>query len=109
MDPEKFRDSKNEDTKRFIYKLSTFSLLHIGTEGAVNLIRWFEWTELVFSRSKCVPEETVSEFVQGTLTNDPAPYVFPVDQENEDEFYNLTDETWIGNDLKTYDLEDSRN
>ncbi|GJS58145.1 hypothetical protein Tco_0652929 [Tanacetum coccineum] len=27
-----------------------------GTEGAVNLIRWFERTESVFSRSKCAEE-----------------------------------------------------
>nr|GEW17057.1 reverse transcriptase domain-containing protein [Tanacetum cinerariifolium] len=28
-----------------------------GTEGAVGLIRWFEWTKLVFSRSNCAEEK----------------------------------------------------
>ncbi|GJU64830.1 hypothetical protein Tco_1246665 [Tanacetum coccineum] len=40
-----------------------------GTEGAVNLIRWFERTESVFSRSKCAEEDRVT-FATGTLTND---------------------------------------
>ncbi|GKC62364.1 hypothetical protein Tco_1094962 [Tanacetum coccineum] len=40
-----------------------------GTEGAVGLIRWFEHTKLVFSRSKCAEEDRVS-FSTGTLTND---------------------------------------
>ncbi|GJX19309.1 hypothetical protein Tco_0221986 [Tanacetum coccineum] len=40
-----------------------------GTEGAVNLIRWFERTESVFSRSKCAKEDRVT-FATGTLTND---------------------------------------
>nr|GEW38321.1 reverse transcriptase domain-containing protein [Tanacetum cinerariifolium] len=31
-----------------------------GTEGAVRLIRWFECTELVFSRSKCAKEDIVT-------------------------------------------------
>ncbi|GJY64288.1 hypothetical protein Tco_0465748 [Tanacetum coccineum] len=31
-----------------------------GTEGAVDLIRWFERTESVFSRSKCVEEDIVT-------------------------------------------------
>ncbi|GKB61334.1 hypothetical protein Tco_0917520 [Tanacetum coccineum] len=31
-----------------------------GTEGAVNLIRWFECTELVFSHSKCAEEDRVT-------------------------------------------------
>nr|GEU32839.1 putative reverse transcriptase domain-containing protein [Tanacetum cinerariifolium] len=31
-----------------------------GTEGAVGLIRWFERTELVFSRSKCAKENKVT-------------------------------------------------
>ncbi|GJX01829.1 hypothetical protein Tco_0185742 [Tanacetum coccineum] len=39
-----------------------------GTEGAVNLIRWFERTELVFSCSNCVEENKVA-FVTGTLTD----------------------------------------
>ncbi|GKD37269.1 hypothetical protein Tco_1257476 [Tanacetum coccineum] len=40
-----------------------------GTKGAVGLIRWFERTESVFSRSKCVEEDRVT-FATGTLTND---------------------------------------
>ncbi|GJR00134.1 reverse transcriptase domain-containing protein [Tanacetum coccineum] len=99
-----------------------------GTEGAVNLIRWFERTESVFSRSKCAEEDRVT-FATGTLTNDALSwwnsYAQPIgiDQANqiawtelkrlltdkycprtevkkmEDEFYNLTVK---GNDLKTY-------
>ncbi|GKB52012.1 hypothetical protein Tco_0902765 [Tanacetum coccineum] len=40
-----------------------------GTKGAVDLIRWFERTELVFSRSKYAEEDRVT-FAIGTLTND---------------------------------------
>ncbi|GJZ49657.1 hypothetical protein Tco_0603847, partial [Tanacetum coccineum] len=40
-----------------------------GTKGAVDLIRWFERTELVFSRSKYAEEDRVT-FATGTLTND---------------------------------------
>nr|GEZ14407.1 hypothetical protein [Tanacetum cinerariifolium] len=41
-----------------------------GTEGViVGLIRWFERTESVFSRSNCVEENKVA-FATGTLTND---------------------------------------
>ncbi|GJT01167.1 putative reverse transcriptase domain-containing protein [Tanacetum coccineum] len=40
-----------------------------GTEGAVSLIRWFERTESVFSRSKCAKENKVT-FATGTLTDD---------------------------------------
>ncbi|GJZ43118.1 hypothetical protein Tco_0590373 [Tanacetum coccineum] len=40
-----------------------------GTEGAVDLIRWFERTESVFSRSKCTEEDKVT-FSTGTLTDD---------------------------------------
>ncbi|GKE61122.1 hypothetical protein Tco_1511489, partial [Tanacetum coccineum] len=55
-----------------------------GTEGAVNLIRWFERTESVFSRSKCAEEDRVT---------------FSTVKKLEDEFYNLVVK---GNDLKTY-------
>ncbi|GJW47353.1 reverse transcriptase domain-containing protein [Tanacetum coccineum] len=98
-----------------------------GTEGAVNLIRWFERTESVFSRSKCAEEDRVT-FATGTLTNDALSwwnaYAQPngIEQANritwtklkelltnkyfpqtevkkmEDEFYNLVVK---GNDLKT--------
>ncbi|GKC54174.1 hypothetical protein Tco_1076919 [Tanacetum coccineum] len=40
-----------------------------GTKGAVGLIRWFERTESVFSRSKCAEEDKVT-FATGTLTDD---------------------------------------
>nr|GEY86292.1 reverse transcriptase domain-containing protein [Tanacetum cinerariifolium] len=40
-----------------------------GMEGVVGLIRWFERTESVFSRSNCVEENKVA-FATGTLTND---------------------------------------
>ncbi|GJU06802.1 reverse transcriptase domain-containing protein [Tanacetum coccineum] len=99
-----------------------------GTEGAVGLIRWFERTELVFSRSKCVEEDRVT-FTTGSLTDDALSwwnaYAQPIriEQANmitwtelkrlltnkycprtkvkkmEDEFYNLA---MKGNDLKTY-------
>ncbi|GJW34719.1 reverse transcriptase domain-containing protein [Tanacetum coccineum] len=99
-----------------------------GTEGAVNLIRWFERTESVFSRSNCAEENKVT-FATGTLTDGALSwwnaYAQPIgiDQANqitwtelkrlltnkycprtevkkmEDEFYNLVVK---GNDLKTY-------
>nr|GEV49892.1 putative reverse transcriptase domain-containing protein [Tanacetum cinerariifolium] len=40
-----------------------------GTKGVVRLIRWFERTESVFSRSNCAEENKVA-FATGTLTND---------------------------------------
>ncbi|GKC01975.1 hypothetical protein Tco_0993585, partial [Tanacetum coccineum] len=40
-----------------------------GTEGAVGLIRWFERTESVFSRSNCT-EDCKVKFATGTLTED---------------------------------------
>ncbi|GJT37529.1 reverse transcriptase domain-containing protein [Tanacetum coccineum] len=99
-----------------------------GTEGAVDLIRWFERTESVFSHSKCAEEDRVT-FATGTLTNDALSwwnaYAQPIgiEQANkitwtelkrlltnkycprtevkkmEDEFYNLVVK---GDDLKTY-------
>nr|GFA81925.1 reverse transcriptase domain-containing protein [Tanacetum cinerariifolium] len=99
-----------------------------GTEGAVDLIRWFEQTKSVFSRSNCVEENRVT-FATGTLTDDALSwwnaYAQPIgiEQANkitwtelkrlltnkycprtkikkmEEEFYNLIVK---GNDLKTY-------
>ncbi|GJY49521.1 reverse transcriptase domain-containing protein [Tanacetum coccineum] len=99
-----------------------------GTKVVVHLIRWFERTESVFSRSKCAEEDRVT-FATGTLTNDALSwwnaYAQPIgiEQANritwtelkrlltnkycprtevkkmEDEFYNLVVK---GNDLKTY-------
>ncbi|GJV23436.1 reverse transcriptase domain-containing protein [Tanacetum coccineum] len=97
-------------------------------ERAVDLVRWFERTESVFSRSNCVEENKVT-FDTGTLTKDALSwwnaYTQPIriEQANkitwtelkrlltnkycprtdikkmEDEFYNMVIK---GNDLKTY-------
>ncbi|GKE28256.1 hypothetical protein Tco_1443640 [Tanacetum coccineum] len=40
-----------------------------STEGGVGLIRWFERTESVFSRSRCAEENKVT-FATGTLIDD---------------------------------------
>nr|GFC07970.1 reverse transcriptase domain-containing protein [Tanacetum cinerariifolium] len=99
-----------------------------GTKGVVGLIRWFERTESVFSRSNYA-EENKFAFATGTLTDDALSwwnaYAQPIgiEQANritwtelkrlltnkycpqteikkmEDEFYNLSVK---GNDLKTY-------
>ncbi|GJZ85594.1 reverse transcriptase domain-containing protein [Tanacetum coccineum] len=99
-----------------------------GTEGAVGLIRWFERTELVFSRSNCT-EDCKVKFATGTLIEEALSWwnslAQPIGIEEaykttwsefkkllikkycprtevkkmEDEFYNLTIK---GNDLKTY-------
>nr|GEV16817.1 ribonuclease H-like domain-containing protein [Tanacetum cinerariifolium] len=53
-------------------------------EGAVGLIRWFEQTESVFSRSNCIEDCKVK---------------ISTVKKMEDEFYNLVVK---GNDLKTY-------
>ncbi|GKA71423.1 hypothetical protein Tco_0777562 [Tanacetum coccineum] len=54
-----------------------------GTEGAVDLIRWFERTESVFSRSNCAEENKVT-FATGTLTDDALSwwnaYAQPIDE-----------------------------
>ncbi|GJT12220.1 reverse transcriptase domain-containing protein [Tanacetum coccineum] len=95
---------------------------------AVSLIRWFERTELVFSRSRCAEENKVT-FATGTLTDDALSWwnahaqPMGIEQANqitwtelkrlltnkycprteikkmEDEFYGLTVN---GSDLKTY-------
>nr|GEX41558.1 reverse transcriptase domain-containing protein [Tanacetum cinerariifolium] len=56
--------------KRGNYKefISCQSFYFNGTEGAVDLIRWFKRTESVFSRSNCVEENRVT-FATGTLTD----------------------------------------
>ncbi|GJS24706.1 reverse transcriptase domain-containing protein [Tanacetum coccineum] len=99
-----------------------------GTEGVVGLIRWFERTESVFSRSNCT-EDCKVKFATGTLTEEALSwwnsFAQPIGIEEaykipwsefkkllikkyyprtevkkmEDEFYNLTVK---GNDLKTY-------
>ncbi|GJX47021.1 reverse transcriptase domain-containing protein [Tanacetum coccineum] len=99
-----------------------------GTKGVVGLIRWFERTESVFSRSNCT-EDCKVKFATGTLTEEALSwwnsFAQPIGIEEaykitwsefkkllikkycprtevkkmEDEFYNLTVK---GNDLKTY-------
>ncbi|GJY51676.1 reverse transcriptase domain-containing protein [Tanacetum coccineum] len=73
--------AKTENYKEFV---SCQPFYFNGTEGAVDLIRWFEWTESVFSRSNCAEENKVA---------------FATVKKIEDEFYNLVVK---GNDLKTY-------
>ncbi|GJT69729.1 putative nucleotidyltransferase, ribonuclease H [Tanacetum coccineum] len=65
-----------------------------GTEGAVGLIRWFERTESVFSRSRCVEHLLL---LKRLLTNKYCPRTEI--KKMEDEFYGLTVN---GSDLKTY-------
>ncbi|GJZ59229.1 hypothetical protein Tco_0615045 [Tanacetum coccineum] len=69
-----------------------------GTEGAVRLIRWFERTESVFSRSNYTKDFKV-KFATGTLTKEALSwwnsFAQPIGIE---EAYKTT---W-GNDLKTY-------
>ncbi|GKA80408.1 reverse transcriptase domain-containing protein [Tanacetum coccineum] len=97
-------------------------------EGAVSLIRWFERTESVFSRSNCT-EDCKVKFATGTLTEEALSwwnlFAQPIGIEEaykipwselkkllikkycprikvkkmEDEFYNLIVK---GNDIKTY-------
>ncbi|GKC16591.1 reverse transcriptase domain-containing protein [Tanacetum coccineum] len=99
-----------------------------GTEGAIGLIRWFERTESVFSRSNCTKDCKV-KFATGTLTEEALSwwnsFAQPIRIEEaykitwvefkkllikkycprievhkmEDEFYH---QTMKGNDLKTY-------
>ncbi|GJV61502.1 reverse transcriptase domain-containing protein [Tanacetum coccineum] len=77
-----------------------------GTEGAIGIICWFEHTESVFSRSKCIEEDRVTfatanritwTELKRLLTNKYCPRTEV--KKMEDEFYNLTVK---GNDLKTY-------
>nr|GEU78661.1 reverse transcriptase domain-containing protein [Tanacetum cinerariifolium] len=99
-----------------------------GSKGAIRLIRWFEGTESVFSRSNCTKDCKV-KFATGTLTGEALSwwnsFAQPIGieeaykitwvefkkllikkycpqteiQKMEDEFYHLTVK---GNDLKTY-------
>ncbi|GJZ04064.1 hypothetical protein Tco_0537339 [Tanacetum coccineum] len=58
--------SKNGKQKEFVVVQPCYFK---GIEGAVDLIRWFERTESVFSRSNCAEENKVT-FATGTLTDD---------------------------------------
>ncbi|GJU70030.1 reverse transcriptase domain-containing protein [Tanacetum coccineum] len=68
-----------------------------GTEGAVDLIRWFERTEPVFSRSKYRANRITWTELRRLLTNKYCPQTEV--RKLEDEIYNLTVK---GNDFKTY-------
>ncbi|GJR85253.1 reverse transcriptase domain-containing protein [Tanacetum coccineum] len=124
-EPREIPLAKRENYKDFI---NCQPFYFNGTEGAVGLIRWFERTESVFSRSKCVEEDSVT-FATSTLTDDVLSwwnaYAQPIriEQANmitwtklkrllinkycprtevkkmEDEFYNLVVK---GDDLKIY-------
>nr|GFA77608.1 reverse transcriptase domain-containing protein [Tanacetum cinerariifolium] len=61
---------ENPVAKRGSYKefISYQPFYFNGTEGAVRLIRWFERTKSVFSRSNCAKENKVT-FATGTLTD----------------------------------------
>ncbi|GJX47436.1 reverse transcriptase domain-containing protein [Tanacetum coccineum] len=76
-----------------------------GTKEAIGLIRWFERTESIFSRSNCAKENRVT-FATGTLTDDALSWLLTNKycpqtevKKIEDEFYNLVVK---GDDLKTY-------
>nr|GEU89659.1 reverse transcriptase domain-containing protein [Tanacetum cinerariifolium] len=62
---------ENPASRKCTYKefMSCQPFYFNGTEGVVGLIRWFERTELVFSRSNCT-EDCKVKFATGTLTED---------------------------------------
>nr|GEZ83253.1 reverse transcriptase domain-containing protein [Tanacetum cinerariifolium] len=66
LEPKETPIAKRGNYKEFI---SCQPFYFNGTKGAIGLIRWFERTKIVFSRSKCVEEDRVT-FATGTLTND---------------------------------------
>nr|GEZ55639.1 reverse transcriptase domain-containing protein [Tanacetum cinerariifolium] len=66
LEPRETPVAKRGNYKEFI---SCQPFYFNGTEGVVDLIRWFEWTESVFSHSNCVEENKVT-FATGTLTDD---------------------------------------
>ncbi|GJX78388.1 hypothetical protein Tco_0325199 [Tanacetum coccineum] len=82
-------------TETYKSLLASNLLLSMSTKGAVGLIRWFERTESVFSRSNCAEENKVTFAYRYSLNDDA---LVPV-KKMEDEFYNLVVK---GNDLKTY-------
>ncbi|GKD31716.1 hypothetical protein Tco_1242494 [Tanacetum coccineum] len=65
------REGETPVARKCSYKefMSCQSSYFKGTEGAVNLIRWFERTESVFLRSNCTKDSKV-KFANGTLTED---------------------------------------
>nr|GEX03973.1 reverse transcriptase domain-containing protein [Tanacetum cinerariifolium] len=77
------------DVRKCTYKefMSCQPFYFNGTEGAIGLIRWFERTESVFSRSNCI-EDCKVKFATGTLTEDALSlwnfYVKPIGIEHAD-------------------------
>nr|GEW74217.1 reverse transcriptase domain-containing protein [Tanacetum cinerariifolium] len=66
LEPRETHVAKRGNYKEFI---SCQPFYFNGTEGAVDLIRWFKRTGSAFSRSNCA-EENRATFAIGTLTND---------------------------------------
>ncbi|GKB73454.1 hypothetical protein Tco_0934866 [Tanacetum coccineum] len=62
---------KNLIAKKCTYEkfMSSQPFYFNGTEGATGLIRWFKWTESVFSHSKCAKKNKV-KFAINTLTEE---------------------------------------
>ncbi|GKD44066.1 reverse transcriptase domain-containing protein [Tanacetum coccineum] len=100
--PRKIPVAKRGNYKEFI---SCQPFYFNGMEGAVELIRWFERTKSVFSRSNCAKENRVT-FATGTRTDDALSWLLinkycprTEVKKMEDEFYNLVVKR---DDLKTY-------
>ncbi|GJQ93211.1 putative reverse transcriptase domain-containing protein [Tanacetum coccineum] len=88
-------DMKTGNYKEFI---SCQPFYFNGTEGAIGLIRWFERTELVFSRSRCAEENKVT-FATVKKASDDKYCPWTEIRKMEEELYNLIVK---GNDLKPY-------
>nr|GEX56161.1 reverse transcriptase domain-containing protein [Tanacetum cinerariifolium] len=73
-----------------------------GMKGAVGLIRWFEWTESVFSRSNCVEKNKV-KFAISTLTEEALFWWNSFSQPiGIEEAYKITWNTTNGNNNNNY-------
>nr|GEW29170.1 putative reverse transcriptase domain-containing protein [Tanacetum cinerariifolium] len=66
-DPTRISVVKTGNYKEFI---SCQPFYFNGTKGAVGLIRWFERTESVFSRNKCMPETSLCAKDEISITSD---------------------------------------
>ncbi|GKE05636.1 reverse transcriptase domain-containing protein [Tanacetum coccineum] len=93
-EPTRTSVAKTGNYKEFV---SCQPFYFIGTEGAVDLIRWFEQTESVFSRSNYQANQITWTELKRLLTDKYCPRTKV--KKMEDEFYNLVVK---GNDLKTY-------
>ncbi|GJS54869.1 putative reverse transcriptase domain-containing protein [Tanacetum coccineum] len=71
------REREAPVARKYSYKefMSCQPLNFKGLEGAVRLIRWFERTESVFSRSNCT-EDCKVKFATGTLTEEALSVLF---------------------------------